>query len=174
MKLIKQTLSIFCLLLVTAVNLSAQGYRLPAYTKFTLPDGLTVYLMEQHEVPVISVSGIIPAGAIYDGDDAGLASLTATALKHGTKNFSKEKLDEELDFIGATINTYSSKEFAGISSKFAAKDQDKVIGIIKEVLLEPVFNKEEFEKEKKRLLVNLEQQKESPRSVIGSYFDKQL
>lgn len=174
MKLLKQTFSFFLLLLVIAVNLSAQGYKLPAYTKFILPNGLTVYLMEQHEVPVISVSGIIPAGAIYDEDNAGLASLTATALKHGTKNFPKEKLDEELDFIGANLSTYSSKEFAGLSSKFASKDKDKMLTIIHEVLQEPVFNKDEFEKEKKRLLVNLEQDKESPRSVIGSYFDKQL
>lgn len=174
MKLVKQTLSFFLLLLVTAVDLSAQGYKLPAYTKFTLPDGLTVYLMEQHEVPVISVSGLIPAGAIYDGENAGLASLTATALKHGTKNFPKEKLDEELDFMGANLGTYSAKEYAGLSSKFATKDKDKMLAMIKEVLLEPVFNKDEFEKEKQRLLVNLEQQKESPRSVIGSYFEKQL
>jgi hypothetical protein len=36
-------------------------------------------------------------------------SLTATALKHGTKNFTKAKLDEELDFIGANVSTYASK-----------------------------------------------------------------
>ncbi len=75
----------------------------PAYEKFKLKNGLTVYLMEQHEVPVINVSVILPAGAIYDGEKAGLASLTATALKHGTKNYTKEKLDEELDFNGQAL-----------------------------------------------------------------------
>ncbi len=165
-------LFIFALLLVTAMQLTAQGYKLPKYEKFKLKNGLTVYLMEQKEVPVISVSVILPAGAIYDGEKAGLASLTATALKHGTKNYPKAKLDEELDFAGASLSTYASKESAGLSSKFAAKDKDKVLGLIKEVLLEPVFDATEFEKEKKRLLVSLEQQKESPRSVIGAYFDK--
>jgi hypothetical protein len=58
--------------------------------------------MEQHDVPVISVSALIP-GAINDKDKSGLASLTATALKHGTKNFTKAKLDEDLDFIGANV-----------------------------------------------------------------------
>jgi predicted Zn-dependent peptidase len=151
-----------------------QDYKLPAYEKFKLKNGLTVYLMEQHEVPVMNVSVILPAGAIYDGEKAGLASLTATGLKYGTKNYPKAKLDEELDFIGATINTFASKESAGLSSKFAAKDKDKVLNIIKELLTVPLFDAEEFAKEKKRVLVNLEQAKESPRAVIASYFDKFL
>jgi zinc protease len=174
MKQINQKLMIFCLLVITSMNLSAQNFKLPSYTTFKLPNGLTINLMEQHDVPVISVSVILPAGAIYDYNKAGLASLTATALKHGTKNFTKIKLDEELDFIGADVNTYASKEFSGLSSKFAAKDKEKVLGIIKEILLNPVFDASEFEKEKSRLLVTLEQQKESPRSVIGAYFDTLL
>lgn len=170
----KRQLYFLLTLLVLSIQLTAQGYKLPAYEKFKLANGLTVYLMEQHEVPVISVSAILPAGAIYDGEKAGLASLTAVSLKHGTKNFSKAKLDEELDFLGASVNTYASKESAGLSAKFAAKDRERILAIIRDLLLEPVFDTAEFSKEKKRLLVSLEQQKESPRSVIGSYFDKFL
>lgn len=154
--------------------LKAQDYKLPAYQQFTLKNGLTVYLMEQHDVPMISVSAILPAGAIYDGDKAGLASLTAVALKHGTKKYPKAKLDEELDFIGASVSTYASKESAGLSAEFAAKDKDKVLDIINDLLTAPVFDTTEFTKEKRRTLVRLEQAKESPRSVIGSYFDKLL
>lgn len=150
----------------------AQGYQLPKYEKFKLPNGLTIYLMEQKEVPVINVSAIIPAGAIYDGRNSGLASLTAIALKHGTKSYSKVNLDEELDFIGASVNAFASKESATITAKFASKDKEKVLGIVKEVLLEPSFDAAEFDKEKARLLTNLDQQKESPRSVLPAYFDK--
>jgi zinc protease len=165
--------TIFCLLFV-GVSLSAQSFKLPNYTTFKLPNGLTVSLMEQHDVPMISVSAILSAGAIYDYDKAGLASLTATALKHGTKSFPKAKLDEELDYIGADVTTYTTKEFSGVTSNFASKDKDKVLAIFKEILLHPVFDAAEFEKEKSRLLVSLEQQKESPRSVIGPYFDALL
>lgn len=165
--------TIFCLLFV-GVSLSAQSFKLPNYTTFKLPNGLTVSLMEQHDVPMISVSAILSAGAIYDYDKAGLASLTATALKHGTKSFPKARLDEELDYIGADVTTYTTKEFSGVTSNFASKDKDKVLAIFKEILLHPVFDAAEFEKEKSRLLVSLEQQKESPRSVIGPYFDALL
>jgi zinc protease len=165
---------LLCLLIIVSSNLSAQGFKLPNYTTFKLPNGLTISLMEQHEVPIISVSVILPAGAIYDEEKAGLASLTAIALKHGTKNFPKVKLDEDLDFLGANVDTYATKEYAGLSSNFASKDKAKVLNIIKEIVLNPVFDATEFEKEKSRLLVSLGQQKESPRSVIGPYFDTLL
>lgn len=168
---------------VTALCISASigvshaqdaSFKVPEYEKFILPNGLTVYLMEQHEVPTISVSAIVPAGAIYDGKQSGLASLTASGLLHGTKNFTKSQIEEELDFIGARMNTYASKEYAGISSKFASKDQDKVLPILVEVLTSPVFDELEFAKEQKRVLSRLERDKESPRSVIDSYWDKFL
>lgn len=163
-------------LIILAMSVSAQTkqapFKVPAYEKFTLPNGLTVYLMEQHEVPIISVSAILPAGAIYDGARSGLASLTAAGLQYGTKTYSKTKIEEELDFIGASLNTYASKESAGLSSKFASKDVDKVLPILKEVLVDPIFDKDEFEKERKRVLTSLDQAKQSPRNVINSYWDK--
>lgn len=162
---------VLCLLIIVSSTLSAQGFKLPNYTTFKLPNGLTFSLMEQHDVPIISVSAILPAGAIYDQEKAGLASLTAISLKHGTKNFPKTKLDEELDFLGANVDTYATKEYAGLSSNFASKDKAKVLNIIQEIMLNPVFDTAEFEKEKSRLLVSLAQQKESPKSVIGPYFD---
>lgn len=125
MKNINQKLITICVLLLVLANVSAQGYKLPAYTTFKLSNGLTVNLMEQHDVPLISVSTIVPAGAIYDGEQAGLASLTATALKHGTKSYTKAQIDQELDFIGASIDASATKEYARLSASFAAKDQKK-------------------------------------------------
>lgn len=163
---------VFFIALFATTWASAQSYKLPKYEKFTLGNGLTVYLMEQREVPTINVSAIIPAGAIYDSQKSGLASLTAAGLQYGTKSFTKAKMEEELDFIGASLNTYATKESAGLSAEFASKDQDKVLAMVKEVLVDPVFNAEEFEKEKKRVITGLEQAKESPRQVINSYWDR--
>jgi predicted Zn-dependent peptidase len=166
------TFLLTCLFLSGIVTAQNASFKLPKYEKFTLKNGLTVYLMEQHEVPMINVSAIFPGGAIYDGQQSGLAALTAVALRHGTKNMSKAKMEEELDFIGATLNTFASKESAGLSAKFASRDKDKVLAIIKDVLLNPAFDPQEFEKEKQRMLVGLEQAKESPRAVIGDYFNQ--
>lgn len=167
---IKNILPLVFSILSTAA-MAQTAFKMPPYTKFKLPDGLTVYLMEKHDVPLISISAVTPAGAIYDGDKHGLASLTANVLRDGTKSFTKAKLDEDLDFIGAGLNTYATKEYAGLSANFASKDLDKVLPIINEVLTAPSFNAEEFEKEKKKVLAGLDQAKHSPNRVIGAYWD---
>jgi len=175
MNFISKNIFLACLTLMGVCQLAmaqSAAFKVPKYEKFTLPNGLTVYLMEQREVPTISLSAVIPAGAIYDGQKAGLASLTASGLQYGTKSYTKKQIEEELDFIGANLSTYASKESAGLSTKFASKDQDKVLPIIKEVLTSPVFDEEEFVKEQRRVLSGLERAKESPRSVINSYWDK--
>ncbi|MEO5788912.1 MAG: pitrilysin family protein [Gelidibacter sp.] len=168
----KKVILIIIVLLATPAIIVAQAFQLPNYTSFTLPNGLVVNLMEQHEVPVIALNVILPAGAIYDGEKAGLASFTADALKLGTKNYTKTQLDEALDFVGANINTTARKEYASLNAKFAAKDSKEILNIVKDILLYPTFDAAEFEKEKNRALVGLERQKESPRSIIPSYFDQ--
>jgi zinc protease len=173
------TLTIFLLAISTAAfsqaNTARQGsFKLPPYTTFTLGNGLTVYLMEQHEVPVIYVSAIFPAGAIQDEKKAGLASLTADALLFGTKSYTKSQIEEQMDFLGASVNTYAAQEYAAVQASFMATHQDKVLPILKEIIVNPVFNEEEFAKKQKRLVVELDQQRESPREVIGTYFNSFL
>lgn len=170
MKIIK---GIFLSLLALAsIAASAQNnFKVPPFEKFKLKNGLTVYLMEQHEVPLINVSAVFDAGSINDGDKYGLAGLTADALLFGTQKYSKEQIEEMTDFVGASLSTFAGKESAGIHASFAAKDQEKLWDIIHQVLLFPVFNAKEFEKHKQRTLLQLDQQKESPRTVIGNYYN---
>ena len=171
-----KSLSLILVLAATGIIAVAQkdnaAYKLPPYEKTVLKNGLTVYLMEQHEVPMINVSVVIPAGAIYDNEQSGLANMTATSLIFGTKNMTKSKIEEELDFAGASVDTYSSKELAGLSARFASKDRDKVFGIIRDILLTPTFDEKEFEKGKLLTLAQLEQATESPRNVISNFFDQ--
>lgn len=160
---------------LTANIITAQtkpGYNLPQYEKFKLDNGLTVYLMEKHDVPVLSINAIIPAGAVYDGTKGGLASLTADCLKCGTKSYTKKQIEEQFDFAGATLDMSGTTEFAELSVKLAVKDEDKLLPVVKELLVEPTFPEEEFNKEKKRELVNLDKAKESPEDVISLYWNK--
>ncbi len=153
-------------------SISLAQFKLPAYEKFTLENGLTVYFMEQHEVPLIYVSAIFPAGATKDGKMNGLASLTSECMMYGTDTYTKDQIEETVDYIGAGLNVSASLEYSSLYSYFLKDNQDEMFPIIKEVIANPVFPNDEFEKRKQRWLVELEQEKESPRSVIGSYFKK--
>jgi len=148
------------------------SFQLPGYEKFILENGLTVYLMEQHEVPLINVSALFPAGSVKDNGQYGLASLTAEGLLLGTRNYTKEQIEEELDFLGASYSSEADEETAVISMSFLNTQQKTVFPILKEIMTAPVFDRIEFEKRKKRLLLELEQAKEQPSRVILDYYKK--
>jgi len=163
------------LLVVTAVFFSAvtyADYSLPKYQKVTLENGLTVYLMEQNEVPLIDVSVVVKAGAIDDGDNLGLNYFTARNLVLGTQSLTKSELDQTVDFIGANVFSSANLEFVTLGASFTTKDSEKLLSIVKDLVTEPRFDQEEFDKLKQRHLLNLQQDKESPRSVVANYFNR--
>jgi zinc protease len=149
-------------------------FKLPDFEKIVLLNGLTLYLMEQHEVPLIYVSAVFPAGAIKDGAQYGLAYLTSQGLLLGSKHYTKEQIEEYLDFIGADYSSYAFLEYSSVNMSFVNTEQDSIFPILKDIIVNPVFNQEEFEKRKTRLLAELEEAKDRPRSVISNYFNKFL
>ncbi|WP_353717935.1 pitrilysin family protein [Dyadobacter sp. 676] len=167
MKNVLMLMLAFCTLAAEAQN----NFKVPPYEKFKLKNGLTVYLMEQHEVPLVNVSAVFDAGSINDGERYGLASLTADALLFGTQKYTKAQIEEMTDYVGADLSTYATKDNAGLAASFAAKDQEKLFELIQQILMYPVFNVTEFDKHKQRTLLELAQARESPRSVIGNYYN---
>jgi predicted Zn-dependent peptidase len=137
-------------------------------------NGLAVFLMEQHEVPLVRVELAFPAGSAKDSGSYGLASLTADVLWFGTKSRSKDQIEEALDFAGASYGSAVSPDAASFFLSFMAKDLERVFTIFQQVILEPRFDPDEFEKRKKRLLLELKKAKESPNEVIEAYFNKFL
>ncbi len=167
-------LTIFFLLATTLFAGATGGFKLPPYSKIQLKNGMTVYLMEQHEVPLVQVIAAFPAGAVKDGKKPGLANLAAEALLFGTKTYTKDQIQESLDFLGASYYSAAGTEVAEVGMSFASADTGKVLPILKSILTEPAFDGKEFEKRKKRMLMELVQNREVPRQVIGAYFKKFL
>lgn len=165
---------LFIFILLVGNKAVAQEFKLPAYEKFKLKNGLTVFLMERHEVPLIDMSLIIPAGYSYDGEKSGIANLTAYGLTFGNKLFTRDEISEQLDQLGASINYTLTADYAGLTAKCLARDQQKILNLIKEILISPTFSSNELEKEKKKLLQWMEQSKESPQDVIDFSFNKVL
>jgi zinc protease len=149
-------------------------FKLPAYETLTLDNGLTVYLMEKKDVPLISFSAVFDGGAIIDGSASGIASFTAEALRFGTTNYSKSQIDSTFNYYGSNISTYANADYSGLYTQFIKDNIETLLPLIKEIILSPSYPKEEIEKRKQRWIAELDQAKESPRSVIGSYFNKHI
>lgn len=170
MKLWIVTAASFCwVLLLSSVALA--DFKIPQYETFTLDNGLQVYLMRQDEVPLVSVQLAVKAGAVLDGKSYGLASLTGDALKFGAAELSKLQLEDKLAFYGAEYSASVAPELSSLSVSFAKKDVEEIFPLFTDIALQPNFNAVEFKKHKKRLLSQLEQQRESPRNIIGDVFE---
>ncbi|PHS20635.1 MAG: peptidase M16 [Kangiella sp.] len=162
----------FSILFILASQFALADFKMPEYKKLTLKNGLTVYLMEQHEVPLVDIRVVTKAGAINDGKQYGLANLTGDALSLGSGKLSKKEIEDLFAFYGAQLGGGVGLESASTSLSIASKDVDKLLPVFRDIITKPLFNETEFNKQKKRYIDQLTQSRERPRNVIGSAFNK--
>ncbi|MHC4455130.1 MAG: insulinase family protein, partial [Planctomycetota bacterium] len=89
----------------------------PKPERLVLDNGMVLYLLEDHDLPVFRISARVRTGAIYEPrEKAGLANLVGNVMRRGgTKSRASEQINEELEFIAASVETQISRE-AGIAS----------------------------------------------------------
>jgi predicted Zn-dependent peptidase len=134
-------------------------------------NGVTLLLMEQHEVPMVSFNVLISTGSVSDPTGKeGLASLTAELLRRGTKTRSAEQIASEIDFLGGVIDFGAGLDFTMGRAQFLKKDVGAGLDLLADVLLNPSFPNEEVEKRVKQRVDELKQQKDEPQTVITNYF----
>lgn len=128
---------------------------------FILPNGLKVFVVENNKLPRVSASLTIDLDGIVEGNKAGLTSMAGSLLRRGTVAMNKEKLDEEIDFLGATINTSST----GVSAASLKNNFTKVVGLMSDIVLRPSFPLSELEKIRKQELSALQANKDDPEAI---------
>ncbi len=119
---------------------------------FTLDNGLEVMVVENHKLPRVSMVLLLDNPPHSEGDNVGVAGLTGGLLGTGTNKTSKDKFNEEVDYLGANLNFSSSSARANTLSKFFPR----VLELMAEGALEPKFTQEEFDKLQQRQIENLE------------------
>ena len=90
---------------------------------FSLPNGLKVLVVENHKLPRVSFNLTLDRAPFAEGDKKGVDDLTSSLLGKGSTKTSKDKFNDEIDFLGADINFYSS----GASASGLSKDRKSVV-----------------------------------------------
>jgi zinc protease len=157
--------------LVLAGAARAQTLRLPPHEKITLPNGLTLLLMEKPGVPMVSFAALIKAGSTSDpSGQEGLASLTAGLLRKGTARRSAQKFAEDVDYIGASFAADAGSDFTSISCEFLAKDLDKGLDLLSDAVLHPAFSQAEIDKLISQDIDAVRAAKDEAQSVALTYY----
>jgi zinc protease len=158
-----------------AQSAPAQAFQLPAYKRVQLPNGLTLLLLEKHELPMISIEVGLRSGSVADpAGKEGVASLTASLLRKGTSNRNSEQVSADLDFIGMQYSTQVDQDSTRVSADFLKKDLDAALALLADVLLHPSFPEAEAKKHIAQEQDAIRASKDEPRQVIQLYFMKFL
>ncbi|NJD21127.1 MAG: insulinase family protein [Melioribacter sp.] len=136
---------------------------------FVLPNGLKVFVVENHKLPKVTFSLVLDRDPIVEGKSAGYTLAAGELLRKGTKNRPKDKLEQEIDFLGADLGTSSTSVFASGLSKYT----DKIMNIMADVILNPDFKQEELDKITKEALSGLAYSKDDP-DAISNRVEKTL
>ncbi|MFO7257712.1 MAG: insulinase family protein [Bacteroidota bacterium] len=141
----------------------AREIEIGEYQTFTLKNGLQVFVVENHKLPRVQFSLQLRHDPVYEGEKAGYVSMAGDLIGTGTTNRSKAQLDEEIDFIGASLNTSAN----GIYASSLTKHMPKLLELFTDVLYNPSFNPEELEKIRTQTRSAIVANKEDP-EVIAS------
>lgn len=128
---------------------------------FTLDNGLKVFVVKNDKLPRVAFTLVLERDPILEGDKVGYLDFVGQMMMAGTENRSKDELDEEIDFIGASISAGSTSMFASSLKKH----QEKTLELMTDVLYNPIFPQEELDKLKKQSLTGLAQSKDDPNSI---------
>ncbi|MBP6002166.1 MAG: insulinase family protein [Pyrinomonadaceae bacterium] len=148
---------------------------LPAIEKTKLSNGLEVWMVEQKELPLISMNLVLKTGSSNEPDDrTGVSGLTTSLLDDGTKTRSAVDIANQLQSIGASVNAGGNWDSTNVSLLTLTKNLDKALEIYADVVTNPIFPATEVESLKARSLIGLRQQKANPNAIANVAYNKVL
>jgi zinc protease len=129
---------------------------------FTLPNGLRVFVVENHKLPTISCDIELDIKPELQGDMAGYRDMMPELLVSGTTTRSKDKLNGEIDQMGVNINAGDE----GITGSGLKKYQEKILELMADIAMNADIKQEELDKTKKKALSGLETEKNQPDAMV--------
>ena len=148
---------------------------LPEIQEFELTNGLKVFLMEKDEVPLVQMNLIVKTGIVDDPEDkTGLASITLDMLDEGAASKDALELADEIDFLGAEINTRAGLHTSKISLFTPRSKFEKALDLFSDILLEPSFPQKELDRIKKERITSIMQMHDEPNAIASALFNKTL
>ncbi|MDC0834645.1 pitrilysin family protein [Geitlerinema sp. CS-897] len=148
--------------------------QLPDYTRFQLDNGLTVYLIEDRELPLISGNALIQTGSRFEpSDKVGLANLTGNVIRAGgTQNHPADELNRILEQNAASVESSIGSTAGSVSFSALSEDFEDVFDLFVEVLRQPAFAEDKIEVAKNQMRGNIARRNDEPGSIADREFQK--
>ncbi len=142
----------------------AREIKIGVYQTFTLKNGLQVFVVENHKLPRLQFSIQLKHDPIFEGEKAGYVSIAGNLIGTGTTSRTKSQLDEEVDFIGASLNTGAYSIYASSLTKHT----NKLLSLMTDVLYNPSFESAELDKLKTQTISGITAGKDDPGTIASN------
>jgi len=146
--------------------------QIPKIEEATLPNGMKVYLLENHELPLVRGSALIRTGNLFDpADKIGLASVTGDAIRSGgTSKLSGDQIDVELENIAADVESEIGENSGSVAFSTLKERTDEVLGVFHDVLTDPAFRQDKIDLWKAQTNSGIERRNDEPMGITAREF----
>lgn len=148
----------------------------PEPDRVVLENGMVVYLLEDHELPLVTITATMRTGGWLDpADRIGLASLTGSIMRTGGgAGLSAEQVDEELEQLAASVNISIGRQSGSASLDVLSKDLTRGLDIFAGLVRQPAFDPARVELAKLQAIEGIRRRQDNPGSIVGREFVKLL
>ena len=152
------------------------AFEIPKSERVQLANGMVVYLLEDHELPLVSMTAYLNTGGIYEpAEKAGLAGLTGAVMRSGgTNETPPEKLDAELEFMASSIESSIGADVGNVSLSCLKKNLDRTLSLFADVVMHPAFREDRVTLAKNRTIESLRRQNDDAKGVADRELRKDL
>jgi predicted Zn-dependent peptidase/outer membrane lipoprotein-sorting protein len=153
-----------------------RDFEVPEPERVQLENGMTVFLLEDSELPQVNATAQIGVGSVYEpAEKRGLASITGTVMRTGgTESMAPDSLNTVLENIGATVETSIGETSGSAYMSTLADHVDTVLPVFAEVLRQPAFAEDRVQQAKSRVKSGISRRNDNASSIVGRVFDKVL
>jgi zinc protease len=146
--------------------------QIPHVDTFILPNGMRLYLLEDHELPVVDGTALIRTGNLFDpADKVGLATLTGMVIRSGgTRTKSGDQLDQELENVAASVESRIDETSGTVSFSALKENTDDVLAAFHDVLTEPEFRQDKVELAKSQIRAGIARRNDDAHGVAQREF----
>lgn len=148
----------------------------PEPSRVVLDNGLVVYLLEDHELPLVNLSAMMRTGGWLEAQDKiGLAALTGSVMRSGGGGGkTAEQVDEELEQFAIELSMSIGRHSGAASLDVLSKDLERGLKIFAGLLRQPAFEAPRVELAKLQAIEGIRRRQDHPGSIVGREFLKQL
>ncbi|KAA1244676.1 pitrilysin family protein [Aquimarina sp. RZ0] len=150
-------------------------FKAPEVWSGNMANGMRILGIENNELPLVSFDITIAGGHLLDPiHKAGISSLMASLMMEGTATKTPAELEEAIGLLGASINVFSSSEEIRITASCLSKNFTETLTLVEEILLEPRWDEQEYNRLKQALKTRLKGQEANPNNIALINFNKLL